>query len=226
MHLLLTFVVAAVAAQALYPLSQWAFAAAAGLRPSTVVLFAGPRILSLTVGGTELRVGCLPVASRMEFGLPETDTNATPELARQYREFAAKPFWLQAALHAVGPCALVTAAAVALGPARAVGSLGHGFVQLVQGAWAPLRVGAGLVEGFSRLVAAQGALVGGAVLFVKLAALNLLPLPNTAGGMILTLPLARREPPVPALIYAQWIGVLIVLEIWVAWALAIWEAVR
>lgn len=201
-----------------------------GACPTEVAVFQGPRLFGCRIGRTEWRLNLIPLGARVLFGAPRPESGSdsqsgldparVEELARIHEEFHAKPLFVQALMNLSGPVSMVLIAACFLGPSEGMSSLSRGFAQVFQGAWSPFEVGAPLIQGFLDLVARGGALSAAGILSAKLAALNLLPIPMLAGGQVLALLLVGRRTP-PLLIYAQWLGLLLLVIVYTAWGIAL-----
>jgi membrane-associated protease RseP (regulator of RpoE activity) len=124
---------------------------------------------------------------------------------------------------ASGCIALVTLAALCLGPWASVRSLGRGFVQITPFApWTPTWVPGGkeLAGRFVSLLRNGPFRVVIGVLAAKQAAFNLLPLPPLTGGMIITYLLGwKKGLPERILVSALYVGLLLTLITFGYWIL-------
>ena len=128
-------------------------------------LFAGGKLAGVSVGGIAFELGWVPVGTSVLYDVPT---------------FWLRPVWMRVGVMLVGPLVLLLCAVSILGPQAAWHQFLAGFVQLPLGALHPLSTAQELI---SRLHSVYRPSVPSAVaiLAVKLAALELLPL----GGVTL-----------------------------------------
>jgi membrane-associated protease RseP (regulator of RpoE activity) len=196
-----------------------------GATVEEVSLFFGPAVIRFRYRGVSYRVGAIPLGGYVRFKGDRDKPKSADEIL-----FAAdmEPpgFWdlhplARVAIVASGCASLVVVGALCLGPWASVRSLGRGFVQLTPFApWTPAWVTGGrvLAGRFVSLLRDGPFRVALGVLAVKMAAMNLLPIPSLNGGAILTyLVWWRKEPPENVLIAATNVGLclsLIVMGYW------------
>lgn len=111
--------------------------------------------------------------------------------------FNHQPLWKQLAVALAGPVLVLLACVGALG-LDVLARLVSAFGQIVHGTIAPIAVAQGYLAAFDAFVAARGPVDAIALVFVKLAAFNLLPLATLSGGQALMI-LAKGGRP-----YAPW----------------------
>ena len=132
-------------------------------------LFTGASVASITLGGTALELGRVPVGTSVLYDVPT---------------FWLRPLWMRVAVTLAGPLVLLPCAAAMLGPQTAWHHFLAGFAQLPLGALHPLSVAPELI---ARLHGAYLASIPAAsgILAAKLAALELLPLGGVTTAQVL-----------------------------------------
>lgn len=144
----------------------------------------GPTLLRKTLARTDVTLRLLPIAAHVQIEPPEE--TATHRGGPWRRPVHSHPSRLgKVALHASGCAALLLFGMVVLGPREALASLGRGFVQILGGALDPLGKGADNVRALGRLLAHAPFLPCAAVVSIKAAAFNLLPVPPLNGFQII-----------------------------------------
>ncbi|MBN8609243.1 MAG: site-2 protease family protein [Deltaproteobacteria bacterium] len=179
----------------------------AGLTPKVVSFGIGPTLLERPFGRTTLRLAALPIGGFVQ--MPDGPDGQPLPI----------PPFFRAAIALAGPL-WVLVVAIPLG-ARPMG-FDRAALQLLEGAWAPLEVGAPLVSAWIAH-AEHAPLHAGAALAVRLALFNLLPLPSLNGfdvieGLVVGALGRPARPRSPAMAL---IGALLVLPISIAWIVAI-----
>ncbi|MFZ5444388.1 MAG: site-2 protease family protein [Myxococcota bacterium] len=185
-------------------------AALLGARPTVLRLYAGPRLGGLTVRGFRIELGLLPLGGFVEFG-PGGE------------HLLAVAAWRRLLVALAGPGVLLVLG-LALG--APLDTFARGFSQLLGGALAPTTEGARLLRRLASLLGG-GELELVALLAVKLAAFNLLPVPALAGFQALqalaSWSLGRR---VSTPGWLQVTGLLLLGAVWVGWLVALWSVLR
>lgn len=126
-----------------------------------------------------------------------------------------------------GPLALLLAA-VALRGSAGWESFLHGFEQILSGAIAPASRGVELAGGYMHVAGKMGFVTALGVLVAKMAAVNLLPIPNLGGGAaLLELMLPDMLPPTHKKIWTrfQQFGFFAMLALMLSWLYAVVLAV-
>jgi membrane-associated protease RseP (regulator of RpoE activity) len=181
----------------------------------------GPTLLRKTLGRTQLSLRLLPFGGHIQLepsedvvvdweAQPRPRWPVLPHLSRSHK----------ALLYASGCSALVIFGMAILGASEALASLGRGFGQILGGAMDPLGKGSDNVRALGRLFSSAPFLACAAVVSIKAAAFNLLPIPPLNGAQILQsalLPDADRT----WLDWAANLGALVLLLIIGSYSLAV-----
>jgi membrane-associated protease RseP (regulator of RpoE activity) len=149
-----------------------------GIPIDEISTWIGPKFLRFQLGPTEVSFGLIPVAGSVKF----SDEDTRPDLEPR-RLFLNAP-WLKKVLIGIGgPLSVILAAVPVLGADafREALDAPRWTVQAVVDSAAPLNFNALIWP----LVERSGWLAAGAILTVKAAALNLLPIPVMNGGAVL-----------------------------------------
>lgn len=176
--------------------------------PHLVRVGVGPQLFR-TRGHIPLAVGLLPLGGWVQFAEGDIDP------------FVGRAGWKLSVIAAAG-CAALIVVGLALGASL------HGLVrawsQLVEGALHPHDVGAPLIRRYLDRLAIEPAPAVGS-LALKVAAVNLLPLPSTNGGQLIA-GIVRVLLPGRAPSPAPWLAVAMVpmLALGVGWILALTRA--
>lgn len=176
--------------------------------PHLVRVGVGPQLFR-TRGRIPLAVGLLPLGGWVQFAEGDIDP------------FVGRAGWKLSVIAAAG-CAALIVVGLALGASL------HGLVrawsQLVEGALHPHDVGAPLIRRYLDRLAIEPAPAVGS-LALKVAAVNLLPLPSTNGGQLIA-GIVRGLLPGRAPSPAPWLAVAMVpmLALGVGWILALARA--
>jgi membrane-associated protease RseP (regulator of RpoE activity) len=226
---------------ALYALATFLFTAAIALggRSSVVDvkrynLFIGPRLWSGQVAGIPVTIRAIPVSGYVEFCHREEEAGeaphavASPDETILDRSGPARRWFddlhpiRRAAVALSGSACLLLVAVLCLGPARAWPAFLRGFVQAPAAAVAPLSTGKQLVGRLTEVVSTMPLAVALGLVFTKVAALNLLPLPGLTGGeILLTLLRWKRPGPLPAEGGVRCLGLLLLLALFSSLLLAV-----
>ncbi len=198
-------------AHGLVALHVGAMAAAGALLghvPHLIRLGVGPQLFR-TRGRVPLALGLLPLGGWVQFA----EGNADP--------FVGRIGWKLSVIAAAGCVALIV---VGLALGGSLDGLVRAWSQLVEGAVHPHDVGAPLIRRFLDRLALDPAPAVGS-LALKVAAVNLLPLPSTNGGQLIA-GIVRVLAPDRAPSRAPWIAVAMVpmLALGVGWMLALAHA--
>ena len=146
----------------------------------------GPSLLRKKSGRTDLSLRLLPIGAHIQFEPPaEAMVDRKQQAGFRGPELLQPSRFSKALLYASGCCALLLFGIAVLGPSEALASLGRGFTQVLGGALDPLGRGADNVRALGRLLATAPFLVCAAILSIKMAAFNLLPLAPLNGFQIL-----------------------------------------
>ncbi|MCP4643652.1 MAG: hypothetical protein GY851_24605 [bacterium] len=188
-----------------HTLSMAAAARLAGQPVEKIGIFTGPRIRRINVGNVVLDVNSIPITGSVRFG---GDLQTIHPLKLALISFG-------------GNLTLFILAAVALGPSEALHKFLMGFPQIVSGAIAPHSSGTSLLVALQEFASANpfAAVLGLAA--SKMAAWNLLPIPNLNGGVIVLVfvhwlkPMSQRVRE-----RLQLVGLVLILMIMVGWFLA------
>lgn len=176
--------------------------------PHLIRLGAGPQLFR-TRGRVPLAVGLLPLGGWVQFAEGDDDP------------FVGGAGWKLSVIAAAG-CAALIVVGLALG--ASLDGLLRAWSQLVEGALHPHDVGAPLIRRYlDRLALEPAAAVGS--LALKVAAVNLLPLPSTNGGQLIA-GIVRVLAPDRAPSRAPWlvIATVPILALGVGWILALARA--
>lgn len=176
--------------------------------PHLIRLGVGPQLFR-TRGRVPLAVGLLPLGGWVQFAEGDADP------------FVGRIGWKLSVIAAAG-CAALIAVGLALG--ASLDGLLRAWSQLVEGALHPYDVGAPLIRRYLDRLALEPAPAVGS-LALKVAAVNLLPLPSTNGGQLIA-GLVRVLAPDRAPSRAPWLAVAMVpmLGLGVGWILALARA--
>ena len=181
----------------------------------------GPTLLRKTLGRTDLSLRLLPLGGHVQ--LEPSDDVVVDWEAQPRPRWPVLPHlsrFSKAVLYSSGCAALVIFGVAILGPTEAVACLGRGFRQILGGALDPLGRGSDNVRTLGQLLGSAPFLVCAAVVSVKAAAFNLLPIPPLNGFQILqsaVLPDADRT----WLDWAANLGALVLLLILGSYGLAL-----
>ena len=172
-----------------------------------ISLFFGPLIHSIKIRGVSFDVRAYPFGGFVRF-----DDDAFTKIHPIRRAFVA----------ALGCASLLLLSVAVLGFSQGFHRLGTGFYQVFAGALFPRSVGAKLLLNLYHMTA-QGQIINTiAVIAAKMAAVNLLPLPNVNGGEILILLISTILPVSERLrgrLYV--IGFVIFLPVLLLWLIAL-----
>lgn len=189
----------------------------AGASVGEIGVFNGPALARLSVAGTTLRLNLIPLGGYVKFDHAE----GAPGLLGRGRPLQELSVLKRLLIASSGCVALLVVAAACLGPASALRHVASGFPQLVQGALHPLAVGAPLIAGLARFVAAHPVVPTVGLIASKELAFNLLPIPLLNGWdiiMILVQVSWRFTEKVRDRIYQ--FGLLVLLAFVASWAVA------
>ena len=181
----------------------------------------GPTLLQKTFGRTHLTLRLLPVAGHVQLE-PAEDVvvDWEPQPRPRWPVLPQVSRLGKAILYASGCSALLVFGMMILGPSEALASLWRGFGQILGGALDPFGRGSDNVRLLGQLLSSAPFLACAAVVSIKAAAFNLLPIPPLNGSQIvqsLLVPDAER-------VWLNWaanFGALAVLLIIVSYGLAL-----
>jgi membrane-associated protease RseP (regulator of RpoE activity) len=176
---------------AVYAASTATVGALLGLRIVDISLFVGPKIFRVHLFGIPLTMRLIPIGSSVRFRGDENEKNDSHGPADEL--MIDDLSIVKRTLFTLTGCAsLMVIAFICLGVPEAVHQLRTGFPQVVIGA---LGRKPNLARAYFELAANVSCRHALGLLATKLAAINLLPLPPNAGGMVLEamLPIAIRE---------------------------------
>ena len=188
-----------------------------GAKIEVVSLFSGPRILGRKMGGADFRISLLPVGGYVKFYGNTTESagigngKAFKDLHVMKRVFIALS----------GPLALLLFAANMIGLGQVARPLISGFSQFFSGALMPFSQGQYLLQRLADIAATSVPLFL-ALIAIKMAAFNLLPLPILNGGYVI-LEILRLVFTISdkAMERLNQIGFLLVLVVMCGWTVAI-----
>lgn len=177
----------------------------------------GPTVRRFRVRGAEVLLKLLPLGGYVQFWRSDDDPAAPPGVVH----FDRLPGYRRALAQLAGPLALLAAAAAFARSSPWIPAV-NGARDLLRGALSPASTGADLVAEAVLAVRATPPCAFLGLLFAKLAAWNLLPLPSLNGGaalLDLTVPSGERGNRARAIAAAA--GVVVSLAAFVAWIVAI-----
>lgn len=207
----------AYAVTALWALSQAAVASSFGVRPTLVKLGAGPRLITLSLGGIQWAVHPLiPLVSAVRFdGPPDDASTEAPVENRLHR--------LHVVLHMA---TILLPWALLVGVAMACLGAGEGVRQFLTGFTVPFQYSRlpGRIDGFVALLRDGELLRAWGLVSAKVAAINLLPMPILAGGSLLALPWRHQRSRLPVWAAGLNFVTLLVLLPWVGYSLYLFGA--
>lgn len=201
---------------------------ACGIRASEVGLGVGPTLASFRLGLTTVVLKPIPLATYLAVAPPEpSEEGGTPEaaLVENFEAYEGLGRLKLVLIEFAGVAPLALLALVLLGPGAGGESILRGIPQLLEGAWSPKAVGAGLIRACLELPERQGLLTLAGVLAAKLTAMHLLPLASSSlGRQLLGLFGPPRHPLGPARLYAGFAISLISFAFGVCWLIALVSA--
>jgi membrane-associated protease RseP (regulator of RpoE activity) len=181
----------------------------------TIGFFMGPVVFRRTWKGIRFELKAIPVPGNyVKFAGDELDEYRPPAGFMAIHPLARSLIILG------GPLALFCLAALLLGPIRAEASVRHGMVQLLAAAWSHARFDE-IYGAFVRFVENSPGWVVLGVVSAKLAAFNLLPIPNFNGGQALVCLLQGRRPNLRLASLLMWIGLLAMLFLYGSYLIAL-----
>jgi membrane-associated protease RseP (regulator of RpoE activity) len=196
-------------------------------------LFTGPRLWSGQVAGMPTTIRAIPLGGYVEFCHRDEEGEKTPHAGASPVEPdpdqgspAARYFEdlhpiRRAAVVLSGSACLLLIAILCLGPATAWSAFLRGFVQVPAAAAAPFSTGKLLVGRLAEVVSTMPLAASLGLVFTKVAALNLLPVPGVTGGeFLLTLVRWRRPGPLPAEAGVRCSGLLLLVALFGSLSLA------
>lgn len=193
--------------------------ASVGAVPTRIALFAGPSVRIGQVGGTELRLGLLPLGSSVRF-LGDDGEDEVRLGAEDRKSYETLPLVTRLTIVAIGWVPLFLFAQAVLGLRPAATEFLQAFEQIFRYLRDPA-FAAGAAAWFKGCVTAGRWTEAAAVLGMKMIAFNLLPLPLLAGGQIL-LEIARSA----ARRRLEWPDRVVALSVVIAFTMAIVAANR
>jgi membrane-associated protease RseP (regulator of RpoE activity) len=188
-----------------------------GAKIEVVSLFSGPRLLGAKIAGVDFRISSLPIGGYVKFygDTTESDVIAAGKAFKDLHPV--KRIFIAAS----GPLALLLFAANLIGLGHVARPFISGFAQFFSGALMPFNQGQYLLHRLSEIATTSVPLFL-ALMAVKMAAFNLLPLPVLNGGYVI-LEIVRLVFTIPEKIVERLnqVGFLIVIAVMCGWIVAI-----
>lgn len=207
----------AFAVTALWALSQAAVASSFGVRPTLVKLGAGPRLVTLSLGGIQWAVHPLiPLVSAVRFDGPPVDASTEAPAENRLHQL---PVFLHAATILLPWVLLIGVAVACLGAGEGLSQFLAGFTVPFQYSLLP-----GRIDRFVALLREGELLRAWGLASAKVAAINLLPMPILAGGSLLALPWRHRRSQLPVWAASLNFVTLLVLLPWAGYSLYLFGA--
>lgn len=173
----------------------------------------GPAPLRFHWGKTEIHVGLIPFGGYVKFKGEDLDPDPEPD------SFGAIHPLARALIMLAGPLVTFGAACLLLGWDRADSAYRNGFLQVFEAVWSTER-GSELLLRLDRLIGSKEFLLATGLIAAKLAAFNCLPIPGVNGGQALMTLVFSRSRPERWIAALQYVGILIVLVLFVRWVWA------
>jgi membrane-associated protease RseP (regulator of RpoE activity) len=193
-----------------------------GAKIEVVSLFSGPRLLGAKIAGVDFRISSLPIGGYVKFygDTTESDVIAAGKAFRDLHPVK-RIFIERIFIAASGPLALLLLAANLIGLGHVARPFISGFAQFFSGALMPFNQGQYLLHRLSDIATTSVPLFL-ALMAVKMAAFNLLPLPVLNGGYVI-LEIVRLVITIPEKTVERLnqVGFLIVIAVMCGWIVAI-----